>query len=270
MLPPIQKNYYVFREARNVLELKSLLELRYRGYLQSRCSSLIKQNPSGLDLDAYDLRSRHMGFFQLQGKESKPLGYMRFVEDDLTATAPLIWQLALAYPDLCERLEKDPPTPYPLMENCPKTDELMKFYQQVKAKGERIAEGSRFVFDKDVRSRGFPKFMLESSLAVGLFGLGYKHALLACNPRHGSFYSKFCFKPYEGLEKFEYDGLPGCVMINTKNEISVPIKEKFLKMAAIYQHTGMLCHFPENQDKFAISKQEQIQLKQRMALQEAA
>ena len=135
MLPPIQRNYYVFREARNVYELKSLLELRYRGYLQSRCSSLIKKNPSGLDLDSYDLRSRHMGFFQLQGKESKPLGYMRLVEDELTDTAPLIWQLALSHPELWERLENDPPTPLPLMANCPKRKELLDFFHHHRSRG---------------------------------------------------------------------------------------------------------------------------------------
>lgn len=250
MLPPIQRNYYVFREARNVLELKSLLELRYRGYLQSRCSRLIKQNPSGLDIDSYDLRSRHMGFFQLQGNESKPLGYMRLVEDELTDTAPMIWQLALRHPELAERLEHKPPTPLPLMENCPKTDELMQFFHHLKDKGEKLVEGSRFVFDKDVRSRGFPKFVLESAVAITLYSLGYKHALLACIPRHARFYEKFGFKTYTGLEDFKYCGITGCVLINSKNSVPVDIQQKIADMAKAYDKTGVICHFPEHQNQF--------------------
>ena len=54
----------IFRQAKNLHELKALLKLRYQGYLQSVCASLIQPNRYQIDLDVYDLRALHFGIFR--------------------------------------------------------------------------------------------------------------------------------------------------------------------------------------------------------------
>lgn len=249
-LPP--KEYYVFREAQNVMELKSLLQLRYRGYHQSRCTALIDRNDTGLDLDYYDLQSRHMGFFHLQGRESIPLGYMRLIEDDLTKTAPLIWQLAANHNDLVQKLENKPKGSLPFLSISPDNTPLERFYEEAKDKGHSMVEGSRFVFDTSVRSRGFPKFVLESAVAVTLFSQGFEYAMLGCLPRHGTFYKRFGFHAMEGYEDFPYGTFRSCILKNTKASVPSIIKGKIQKMADAYSTTGIICHFPENKEQFSL------------------
>lgn len=255
MISPIPRNYYVFREATTVEELKALLQLRYRGYHQSRCTNIIDKNESGLDLDYYDLQSKHMGFFQLKGKETIPLGYMRLIEDDLTNAAPMIWELAEEHPELVEKLKEKPESPLPFLSISPDSKAINDFYNKACADGKKIVEGSRFVFDKSVRSRGFPKFVLESAVAITLFSQDFEYAMLGCLPRHGSFYSLFGFEPFSGYEDFPYGALRSCILKNTKESIPDKIRSKIEKMAATFCQTGILCHFPENANLFHMPKE---------------
>ena len=252
MFSPTPREYYVFREARNVHELKSLLELRYRGYHQSRCTALIDQNNCGLDIDAYDLRARHMGFFQLKGKESIPLGYMRLIEDEMTSTAPLIWQIAAGNSDLLDKLDQELEAPFPFMTICEEDAALQTFYTESKATNKKMVEGSRFVFDRSVRSRGFPKFVLESAVAVTLFSQQFDYAMLGCLPRHGTFYSRFGFQPFEGYEDFAYGKFRSCILINSTKTVPTTIQHKIVNMAQAFSDTGMICHFPENTEHFQL------------------
>jgi len=73
------QSYFVFRQAQSVDELRALLKLRYKVYRESRLQQFVPENECGIDLDGYDLRSRHFGLFK---NNSHPIGYMRVVEDN--------------------------------------------------------------------------------------------------------------------------------------------------------------------------------------------
>jgi len=80
------ENTYCFREARNVEELYALLKLRYEEYRNSRLAGFCPENEYGLDIDEFDLRSRHFGLFQQSADGEKAIGYMRVVQTSAFGT----------------------------------------------------------------------------------------------------------------------------------------------------------------------------------------
>ena len=72
--------YLSVRPARTARELKGLFQLRYEGYLDSHCASLVEEAPHGFTFEAYDWNALHMGLFQEGHYGSRPLGYMRLVQ----------------------------------------------------------------------------------------------------------------------------------------------------------------------------------------------
>lgn len=68
-----------FRPALNVKELESLFRLRYQGYLESQCASLVTDNQHGFELDVYDHYAHHIGLFQEGYFGAHPIDYLRLV-----------------------------------------------------------------------------------------------------------------------------------------------------------------------------------------------
>ncbi|MBK9488548.1 MAG: GNAT family N-acetyltransferase [Haliscomenobacter sp.] len=71
------EKHFTFREITDRNELKKAFRLRYEVYEQSRMQFLLTPNEAKMDLDVFDLHSRHFGFFH----NHEIAGYIRIVVD---------------------------------------------------------------------------------------------------------------------------------------------------------------------------------------------
>ena len=54
---------YYFREIQGREEMLSWLKLRYTIYNSTRCAGFLSENELEIDVDSYDLQSKHYGLF---------------------------------------------------------------------------------------------------------------------------------------------------------------------------------------------------------------
>lgn len=249
------KKYYVFREADKREELEALLNLRFRGYLQSRCASLLDEDIQELDLDAYDLRAIHLGLFEYGGRKPKPVGYLRIILDRISDKAPVIRKIAAKHPGLTAKLEQKTKAVFPLMAQCDENGGISQFYQKARAQGKTVAELSRFVFDPAIRSMGFTRFFTESAIIASLFTYGVDYNILACTVRHSSYYQRFGFKAVEEGVCYAYGQFDASVLMCSAAAIPEKLKAKAINMQKTYELTGGLSYFPIERGKTVTSVQ---------------
>lgn len=230
----------IFRQAKNLHELKALLKLRYQGYLQSACASLIQPNRYQIDLDVYDLRALHFGVFETDGLRAKPIGYVRFIQEEMTSTAPMIWQLAFTHPELLAALQKDASNTFPFLQYHPNQSSMELRIAKARAKGERILEASRFVFDPQIRSAGILNFTAEATLATLFFGLSYDCLMLVCNPSHCRFYQRLGFQFFDEGIQTSYEKLPARFMQHRAQQLPNSYKKKMITMGCQYDQYGSI------------------------------
>lgn len=228
----------IFRQAKNLQELKALLKLRYRGYLNSPCASLLKINRYQIDMDAYDLRALHFGVFETDGLRANPIGYVRFIQEEMTPTTPMIWQLAFAHPELLSSLQKEVSTPFPFLQYHPNKELMQLHLSEALSKGERILEASRFVFDPLIRSTGILNFTAEATLSAVFFGLSYDRLMLVCNPSHCSFYQRIGFQFFDEGMTTTYGELPARFMEHRVQQLPRSYKDKMITMGCQYDQYG--------------------------------
>ena len=242
----IQPSRFVFREAQDVTELESLFRLRYQGYLNSSCSSLVRPNEYGLEFDGYDWYAHHLGLFQEGQYGASPLGYMRLVQDKPAPMAPLVSRLAAQFHDLAPPSAPPASAPLPVIASCPQKERLLSLYRSKIAIGQSIAEGSRFVFSPEARAAGFARFVFECTLASAFFRYGYDYALLACHPRHAPFYLQYGFKQLLGGGRNDYRGLSASVLGIGSGEIASRRAAHIKAMAGQCRANGAFYLLPNN------------------------
>ena len=244
MTMSIQHTHFVFREARTASELESLFQLRYQGYLKSSCASLVHQNEYGLEFDSYDWHAFHLGLFQEGQYGAQPVGYMRLVQDKPSPMASLVSKLAGQFPELPPPPAAD--APLPMIGSCPQKDWLLGWYRSRTQLGQRVVEGSRFVFSPEIRASGYARFVFEGALASTFYRYGYDYALLACHPRHSSFYLQYGFQQLLDGNSNNYKGLSASILGMTKGEIARKRAAGIEAMARQGKSDGSIYMLPDN------------------------
>ena len=233
-------NYFVFREARSINELQILLSLRYQVYRETNLKYFIEENEYGIDLDGYDLISRHFGLFE---NNLEPVGYMRVVEDAGRSQSEIIVELLKKQPKLVEKINTNPEAPFPSMIYWDK--EINQLYQKLKNNQKGLVEGSRYVLKHNCRSLCLSKFMLESAFAIYLFYYS-DYAIVSCTPAHKRFYSRYGFSTLTGTLNREFDGFQGCCLLGSASNVPNSQCHKLQQMANVYKNTRQICYNPSN------------------------
>jgi hypothetical protein len=185
----IHHSTLVIREPRNAMEMASLFKLRYRGYLESTCATLVNQNDIGLEVDAYDFKAIHFGLFQEGRFGSYPLAYLRVIQSEYTHHAPLVTELV----EKTEGIEMPVPVEegcaLPMLANCGYAEEIRGRLDQYKNGGEavKMVEAGRLVCMPEVRSNSYVPFFIDVCLAATMYKYNVDVITLACHPRHTAF-----------------------------------------------------------------------------------
>ena len=100
------QSYFVFREAANTNELLDPFRLRYRVYRNSRLARFVPENKYGIDLNCYDVRSRHFGLLAVCANTEQSIGYCRVVEDQEVSGRIDVLELVRQIPGLNRRVDE--------------------------------------------------------------------------------------------------------------------------------------------------------------------
>jgi len=191
----MSSTHFLFRAPDSREELRQLLQLRYAIYRESSLRNVTSKNDSEIDVDQYDLRSSHFGLYQLDDFGSKPVGYIRIVQDadDMVQNTADVLAIANDCPETLERVFAPRREPFPLMTYFPDAGMVKVFYAVRHARGERYIEPGRLSLDPSVRSIGIVTFMTMCTFALGVVQ-GVDGAILSCDSKHVPFYRRFGFE----------------------------------------------------------------------------
>lgn len=167
-----------------ITDAAKLLEyyrFRYRIYSESRQAGFLNGREDGLDIDRYDARARHYGWY-LNGEL---VGCIRFVEPDESEDA---------LPMLSYMTESGP------------RNAVKQFIAECRTQGEPMVEASRFCLAPGHRGlRTAKEFVL--AMVRTMQPLGYEQGLFDCDERHSAFYSLLGFDTVDAAGSFHLTGL---------------------------------------------------------------
>ncbi|MEQ8706710.1 MAG: hypothetical protein RIC19_22445 [Phaeodactylibacter sp.] len=227
-----------FRPARNVKELESLFRLRYQGYLESQCASLVTDNQHGFELDVYDHYAHHIGLFQEGNFGAYPIAYLRLVQEHKAPGTNLIDTIADKY-GIKSPLPQEGPG-LPLLSNCPEKEAIGAHMDRLRPEKNGIVEASRFVFAPEARSGGYTKFFVEAAIARMLYHHSYSGIMLACHPRHAALYRRYGFKQIVDGSQNDYKGLAASILSMQIPDIRPALQSRIQDMGLAQQRHGSL------------------------------
>jgi len=235
-----------FRPARNAEELESLVRLRYRGYLESQCASLVTEYEHGFELDVYDPYAHHIGLFQEGLIKPRPIGYLRLVQEHESPMTDWISELAKRYNLPCPAPEAGPGLP--LYSHCQEQATIAEHMDRLRPEKNGIVEASRFVFAPEARSGGFTKFFVEAAIARMLYHHSYSGIMLACHPRHAALYRRYGFREIVDGRKNQYNGLAASILSMQIPDIRPALSTKIQAMGQLQLRYGGLTLHPETKE----------------------
>lgn len=250
----VYQSYCVLRPARTINELETLFRLRYQGYLNSDCATLVHQNPVGFEIDEYDPNAQHLGLFQVMGKKQVAIGYMRQVQAAKSDFSPWVHELAKAYPAAAASIHRDINHELPLLACCQNVTEIEQFYQTMTAGGARFAEASRFVFAPHIRAAGYARFVVEGSAAFVFDHYNYDYSIIACHPHHAPFYESYGFFKLLDGEANDYNGLKASILVLDRNDLSGDKGERIRQMGKVCRHTNEIYLLPNQKNVFYLEE----------------
>jgi predicted GNAT family N-acyltransferase len=238
----------IFREITDKNELENAFRFRYEEYAKSRLNVFLKPNEAGLDLDIYDLHSRHYSLFK---GEDEMIGYIRVVLDRTTCYNPKVYEIGEKFGFFTHGehsskaiiKSKEPDYPFLSYENVP--EKIEQHYQSLIKSGAKILEASRLIIREDYRGMRNTAFLVESaiSLYVNLYR-EYHFAVADCVKEHHGFYRRYGFRevqPDSPARFFNMSRLLVCLLLPL-SPASIPsdLLSRFDEMALEFRLTGRI------------------------------
>lgn len=234
----IHYNSLVFREARSMSEMAALFRLRYRGYLESNCASLINENKFGFEIESYDWQSLHFGLFKEGRTKSRAVAYARIVEEKLSRHASMVGDLLTLTPGMEVHEPVDDSYSLPMLNNCDSVQAIQNGLQVYREQGLSVVEASRLVFAPEARSGGEARLFVEAAMAATFTLSDAGLITLACHPRHVPFYMRYGFKLMIDGRKNDYNGLQASIITLSKDGINPRRVDGIRKLGNILKNTS--------------------------------
>ena len=169
-------------------KLEEYFRFRYRIYSESRQAGFLNGSSDGLDVDAFDARALHFGWYLNDVLE----GCIRFVQPDGSAT-PLPMLTHITEPNARAA--------------------VLAYIDERWRMGQHMVGASRFCLAPEHRglrtAKAFVLAMLKAMLPYGV-----QHGLFDCDVQHGRFYNALGFEPLTCCEHIPSSSMsnPKCVM----------------------------------------------------------
>lgn len=243
------KETFTFREITAIGELEAAFRFRYEEYSFSRMSVYLKENEHRIDMDVYDLHSRHYGLFRNDGTLT---GYLRVVFDRGTCYNRQVFELGRRFAGFSEsshseaQLKKLPAADFPFLSYSFIPESVRLQYAELKNRGEGFAEASRLIISR--HSRGIKLFAFLMECAMILFIRiceGKKNAMVHCCRDHGIFYKRYGFLPFHADAVFEDSGITKTLMYLPQTVSPKNLPAKTYELAADFGRSGRIMRVME-------------------------
>lgn len=240
------KKTLTFREITETEELEKAFRFRYVEYSKTKNRNYLKENSDKIDLDVFDLHSRHFGLFAMK---NDLVGYLRVVHDKNEFYNSKVFEVGKIleifsdslHSKECLKRIKMSDFPFLSYPNLPK--DIYSHYCSLKEQNESFAEASRLILREDYRGLRTSCFLIECAMALFVLICNeQKHAVLHCCKDHRSFYEHYGFQPFDGGTGYNEFGMVKHVMYLKLSSWSAPvqIRDKFQEMANEYSKTGKI------------------------------
>jgi predicted GNAT family N-acyltransferase len=240
---------YTFREITEVDELEQAFRFRYEVYNKCKLNPFLNHNKNELDIDSFDLHSRHYGIF-LDNNEL--IGYLRVVHSicyyynnevlNIGSKYGLFGENEFSIKGTLESKRVD--FPFLSYQDLPVT--IKDFYSSLRNENDKIVEPSRLVIQENHRGIKISVFLLESTIMLySRVYKNFKHTFLSCTKEHSLIYKRYGFKAIgdeQGYILFDSSKLTTLTLYLPISFSSLPVflHSKFSAMAAEYSITGKI------------------------------
>lgn len=243
-------NYYSFREVTGMKELEPLLRLRYKVFKkEATTDDLFPENELELDLDFYDLRSRHFGVYHVENGWGMPVGYQRLILEDETAIAPALRRWAYGKPALMKRLSlSEKKAPLYLM-TLNSSGAMWRYYFEKKEWGASFAEASRVCILENHRSFGLTKAIFYSNMALVLWVFNIDIGITSCTAKLSVIHRRLGLKVIEGCN-YDKHGVECSVLDVWKSDFNPHQYAELERMAEAYSVQDCICYHPEEPENY--------------------
>jgi len=234
---------YKFREIESENELENIMHLRYERYLNSSKKEFIKLNEQKIDIDIYDLHSKHFGLFY----KNDPVGSIRLVCHKSEIYDERAFNIGLRNGIFTEEnhshesiIQNDYPD-FPFVSNAEVPNSVTNFYKNVSSQKNAILEGSRLLLTGKHKGLRLATFVIECAIVYSIICTGKKHAILNCDSSHERFYKRYGFETINNTETYYVKGrttAPSQVL--SLSTIGQQYKDQFEQMASEYKSSNKI------------------------------
>jgi len=235
-----------FREITEPDELEKVFRFRYEEYSNSKCNVFLKQNYHKVDIDIYDLHSKHYGLFAFN---NQLVGCLRVVLDRNGLYNQNVFEIGKKYDVFNdsfyskEVFKSINAADFPFLSYSNLPESMKSHYCLIKRNNENVAEASRLIIGKDFRGLRVSIFLVECAMMLfTLICLGQRHAVLDCCREHRSFYERFGFRPFDDGQGYKIFERFSDILYLHSSAFSIPIhlKLKFEQMAIEFSQTNKI------------------------------
>lgn len=207
---------YYFRELQNQQEMLEFLHLRYTRYARAHGADFLAANEHELDLDHYDLRSRHYGLFVEESDQQKLIGGLRIIQNKpVLATIRMLRNMGLLDQSIVSTESKV----LPILSHF--EDHGSEAFNDLLENATFASEGSRLVLKEEYQSLRLAKFIISNAIILHLNRKEEWVAFVTCRPLHARLYQSYGFDH---------------VCDTTANMKHVPVKALYLRRETLAEH----------------------------------
>ncbi len=236
------KKLYTFSEITSKKELEEAFKLRFMVYSGSESSILLKQNSSRIDINIFDIHSRHYAI----KANGRIIGYLRTVLPRNELVNESVIEIGEKYGLLSRKecFNGDEKALYPFLSYNETPSSHHDYYKSLRDKNEAVVEVSRLIIHPEFRSINSAKFLLESALVLYTkFCFGKIHSVVDCFRHHAELYKRYGFTIIPGGEYLLF-GMPrytlSLPMVRSITDSTVPssLHGKLLQMCDEFNSKG--------------------------------
>jgi predicted GNAT family N-acyltransferase len=235
---------YTFREITEVEELERAFRFRYEIYTSCSNIGFLKPNESRIDIDNYDLHSRHYGIFTIDGKM---VANIRVVLDKVEFHNDNVFKIAKKFQVLdksinsSQQILKSKVSDYPFLSYSTVPGSVRTHYQELKTIKVSFAEAGRLIIKEEHRGIRLSSFLLDCAMVLfTIICNEHKYAVLCCDEHHKLFYEKFGFSPFGDGHQYDIYGTNKLSMYLCPSVLPENLKIKYQVMSAEYSITGKI------------------------------
>jgi len=247
MMPGNSFRTLTFREITNPAQLEKACRFRYREYANCRLAPFLKRNADMIDLDVFDLHSRHFGLFT---GDNILIGHERAVLERHEYFNQMAFDIGMKHGIFTidehshENLKKSSIPDFPFLCHPIKDNAITSLYQALRSRNEKFAQGSRLILSEDFRGCRKTLFFLMECCMMLVVNISSKRSNVIndCSREHSLFYERYGFRPFAGANEFNLFGIRGKIMWMEKSLGAMPadLRLKFERMSLEFTQTGYI------------------------------